>query len=362
MVKFKLNLKRSSAYYKERYKRARQEIENNILKDQPTIEVNIEQPYNRSKLTLGEYVTLDWEHRADIIRLKKVIRDYTTDSTKKRPLNIVMLAEPGSGKSHFIKCIAKKMDSENISAVTFNMANIDSINDFIQPLEAVRNLKVLDRLPILFLDEFDSNTKYYSLLLPLLWDGELHIGHSDLKLGKVIIIMAGSGQNIVDAMKASKEMQKQLNIDNPKLADLLSRINGGELEIPSLDLEKNDRNRKVDKICITIALTQQRFGEKITAVPWAFLRFVADNHFRYGVRSITHLVDLIPKIDDNSNELTLKDLNLPLRSVESLKKSSLIYHIVSEDGPAEIIRNWENSNKSEILVRFKSIPEEEATL
>jgi len=354
-------LKRLSAFYKERYKQARQEIEDSILKDLPELEVNIEKPYNRSKLTLGEYVTLDWEHIADIIRLKKIIREYATDSTKKRPLNIIMLAEPGSGKSHFIKCIAQKMDSENISAVTYNMANIDSINDFIQPLESVRNLKVLDRLPILFLDEFESNTKYYSLLLPLLWDGELHIGHSDLKLGKVIIIMAGSGPKITDAMKTSKGMHKQINLDNPKLADLLSRINGGELEIPSLDLEKNDRNRKVDKICIAIALIQQRFGRRITAVPWALLRFVADNYFRYGVRSITHLIDLIPKIDDDSIDLKLKDLNLSLNSVESLKKSSLIYHIISEDGPAEIIRNWEKIKESDVLVRFQSIPEEEVS-
>lgn len=352
-------LKRSSAVYKERYKQARQKIETSILKDKPQTEVNIEQAYNRSKFTLGEYVTLDWEHRADIIRLKKIIREYATDSTKKRPLNIIMLAEPGSGKSHFIKCVAKKMDTENISAITFNMANIDRIDDFLQPLESIRNLKVLDRLPILFLDEFDSKPEYYSLLLPLLWDGELHVGHRDLKLGKVIIILAGSGAKIIETMKTSKAMQTKLNLDSPKLADLLSRINGGELKIPSLDLEKNDRNRKVDKICITIALIQQRFGENITAVPWALLRFIANSQFRYGVRSITHLIDLIPKISDDSVELKLKDLNLPLSSVEALKKNSLAYHFISEDGPAEIIRNWDEIRKTDILVRFKSIPEEE---
>ena len=77
------------------------------------------------------------------------------------------------------------------ASVDYNMANLQSIEDLSQPLDAIRNLKVIDKLPILFLDEFDSDKRNYSLLLPLLWDGELHIGHSNLMLGKLVIILAG---------------------------------------------------------------------------------------------------------------------------------------------------------------------------
>ena len=50
-------------------------------------------------------------------------------------------------------------------------------------MDAVRNFKVLDKMPILFPDEFDSDPSKYALLLPLLWDGEVHVGHRDLKTG-----------------------------------------------------------------------------------------------------------------------------------------------------------------------------------
>jgi hypothetical protein len=51
------------------------------------------------------------------------------------------------------------------------MASLHSIDDLTQPLDEIRNLKVVDRLPILFLDEFDSNPANFPMLLPLMWDG-----------------------------------------------------------------------------------------------------------------------------------------------------------------------------------------------
>ena len=64
-------------------------------------------------------------------------------------------------------------------------------DDFTKPLDAVRNLKVNDKLPLLFLDEFDCDDRNYPILLPLLWDGELQVGQRDLKVGKVVIILGG---------------------------------------------------------------------------------------------------------------------------------------------------------------------------
>jgi hypothetical protein len=243
-----------------------------------------------------------------------------------------------------------------ISAVTYNMATMENMADLIQPLEAVRNLKVIDRLPILFLDEFDSNPKNYQLLLPLLWDGEIHVGHRDLKLGKVIIIIAGSNPEISKVMKAAKNMKKDLTDDNiemkTKLVDLLSRINGGLFEIPELDIEKGDRDRRVDKVCITISLLKQRFGENLQLVPWCLLRFVGLNKFRYGVRSLAHLIDRIPWNPIDSGMLNQEDLQLPLMSRGELKNSSLAYHLIAEEESEDIVAMWKEILQNKILVRF----------
>ncbi len=341
-------------FQKRRYERARMQIKSTIISSSaPSEVIDVAEAYSRSTQLLGSYVTLDWKHRIDIQRIIGVIRQYADDRTRRRPLNIIMPAEPGSGKSHLVKCLAQRLDVYHATAVDFNMASLQSVEDFIQPLESVRNLKVQDRLPILFLDEFDSDPRRYPLLLPLMWDGELRVGHRDLKLGKLVIFLAGSGKNIQDAMKAAKGMQCEEISDESKLIDLLSRINGGELEIPPLDLVDGDRDRRVDKVCLTVALLENRFGRTIELIPWALLRFVAVSRFRYGVRSITHLIDLVPPIEDEEGEVTLKSVSLPLTSGGALEKSSLAYHLTNEEGPGAIVDQWRTIAECRTLVRVR---------
>lgn len=342
------------------YAKARAKIMDVIFSDTaPGKDLDISTAYRRSTNLLGDYVTLDWQHRNDIVRIIAVIREYAEDRTRNRPLNIVMQAEPGSGKSHFVRCLAKKLINYHTSSVDFNMASLQSIDDLLQPLDAIRNLKVMDRLPILFLDEFDSDPRRYSMLLPLMWDGELHIGHRDLKLGKLVIILAGSGKTLGEAIKKARGMQKTDMPEDTKIVDLLSRVNGGELEIPPMDLQEGERDRRVDKVCLTISLIQNRFGQSIEFVAWALLRFVTISRFRYGVRSIAHLIDLVTPEGENQKMIDLGRLTLPLNSVAELKSSSLAYHLITEDGPSAIIDAWKGCLECKALIRVLPEPKEE---
>jgi hypothetical protein len=357
----KIDKIRQSEVMQKVYVKAQTKITDVVFSDDaPGADLDISTAYLRSTNLLGDYVTLDWQHRNDIIRIISEIRQYAEDRTRHRPLNIVMQAEPGSGKSHFVRCLAKKLENYHASSVDFNMASLQSIDDLLQPLDAIRNLKVMDRLPILFLDEFDSDPRRYSLLLPLMWDGELHIGHRDLKLGKLVIILAGSGKNLEDAIKKARGMQKTDMPEDAKIVDLLSRINGGELEIPSLDLREGERDRRVDKVCLTISLIQNRFGHTVELVAWALLRFVAMSRFRYGVRSIAHLIDLVTPADEDQKMIDLSRLTLPLNSVAELKSSSLAYHLITEDGPSAIIDAWKDCIECEALIRVLPEPKEES--
>jgi hypothetical protein len=60
---------------------------------------------------------------------------------------------------------------EDVVHVTANMPSIRDIDDLLGPLDEVRNLKAEGKLPVLFLDEFDSDDQHYPLLPPLLWTG-----------------------------------------------------------------------------------------------------------------------------------------------------------------------------------------------
>ena len=113
-----------------------------------------------STRTLPGYATLDWEHRQSILSIMDKIQRYSSDHTIKRPLNFLMLASPGSGKSYFVKSIAKAIKNVDVDTVVFNMANISSISDFTGAIDQVRNIKIQDKLPIIFLDEFDAKDDY----------------------------------------------------------------------------------------------------------------------------------------------------------------------------------------------------------
>jgi hypothetical protein len=321
-------------------------------------EIDIKGPFVRSTKALGSYVTLNWDHKQNISSTIQIIKDYAADDSLRRPLNIIMLAEPGSGKTHFVKCLAENLKDNNVVSVTYNMATMKQPEDLIQPLDVVRNHKVQDKLPILFLDEFDSEEKNYPILLPLLWDGEIHLGHRELKMGKLIIMLAGSNPKIRMTIEEIQKMEKVTfnSDDGNKLIDLLSRINGGQLEIPKLDL------RKTDKICLTISLLKYRFGDNLRLVPWSLLKFIGETKFRYGVRSISLLIDLIPYSSEISDRITIHNLKLPLTKVEDLRKSRLAFHIIPSEHDKDIngiIERWTKICDYEALVSFMDPLEEE---
>ncbi len=251
------------------------------------------------------------------------------------------------------------MRDQRVTAVTFNMATMQSPDDMAQPIDELRNLKVNDRFPLLFLDEFDSDPSRYSALLPLLWDGELQISHRDLKLGKAVIVLAGSSPDLPKAMDQSAQMH--LESDNAdgstpgKLIDLLSRINGGVVNIPDLDLRSKNRDRRVDKVCVAVALTKARFGNQINQMPRSLLRFIAKTGFRYGVRSIAHLIDLISSEAFQSGTLKAS-LRLPMATEEALDTSSLKLHLLDKDGGFGVVSRWRDFARDKTMVNLHPEP------
>jgi hypothetical protein len=304
---------------------------------------------------LPGYATLDLKHIEQISLLIKSVERYVDDASQKRPLNFLMLASPGAGKSHFIKCVAASLQSHNVGAITFNMAGLQRNEDLIPPLDAARNLKVEDRIPLLFLDEFDSAPGNVPLLLPLLWDGELNLGQRDLKLGKVVIVLAGSDPVLPITMDHARSMRIELSIANernPKVIDLLSRINGGVIPIPPFYDPSHEIDRRFDKVCIATQLLRLRFGSKLRHVPLALLRFLARTEFRYGVRSIAHLIELIPYKKDVV-VLKIEDLQLPIDDPAKLKASSLAYHLLHDDQAHGVTKVWETvSTSKDVLPVF----------
>ncbi len=341
----------------EKLKAARKIIQDSIINAGGLPDARCALSIAESESLLKGYATLDEPHREEIAKLIKQITAYLRDASRKRPLNALMLAAPGAGKSHFIKQLAGAMKGDRVQAVTFNMATMQSPDDMAQPVDELRNLKVNDRFPLLFLDEFDSDPSRYAALLPLLWEGALHIGHRDLKLGKAVIVLAGSNPDLPKAMDKSAEMR--LDSDAPaefvptgKLVDLLSRINGGVINIPDFDLRTEDRDRRVDKVCVTIALLKDRFGDHLTDIPRLLLRFIAHTKFRYGVRSVAHLIDVIDSAAFREGKLNGAALGLPTNDEKTLDQSSLKLHLLDKDLGFGIVNRWQEFAKDKAVVNL----------
>lgn len=330
-----------------RVRLARQVIENLVVKPHSDRIVPVDKLLFSfacafSNMHLPGYATLDEQHIKSITNLVAAIKVYANDTSQKRPLVFLMLASPGAGKSHFIKCIAMQLTSLKVGAITYNMAGLRTGEDMIPPLDAARNLKVEDRIPLLFLDEFDSSPGHVPMLLPLLWDGDVTIGQRDLKLGKVVIVLAGSDPSLPATMEDARSMREEARAaqgNSPKMIDLLSRINGGVFSIPPFYDAGQALDRRADKVCIIVHLLRQRFGSDLREAPLCLLRFAARAEFRYGVRSIAHLVSMIPYRADIKT-LRTNDLVLPLESAAKLKNSSLAYHLLHQDQAYGVEKLW----------------------
>jgi predicted AAA+ superfamily ATPase len=343
---------------KERVKEARTVIQDSIIEHRADPDGRFILAVEESESLLRGYATLDDQHRGEIQKLMTEIAAYLQDSSRKRPFNALMLAAPGAGKSHFIKQLAGAMKENRVQAVTLNMATIQSPDDMAQPIDELRNLKVNDRFPLLFLDEFDSDPSRYPALLPLLWDGELQIGHRDLKLGKAVIVLAGSNPDLPKAMDQSAQMRLEVDpsessIAKGKLIDLLSRISGGIISIPDLDLRTEHRDRRVDKVCVAVALLKSRFGNELEAIPRSLLRFIAETKFRYGVRSIAHLIDLIGTDAFRNGNLKQTSLALPFANQAALQQSSLKLHLLDKDQGFGIVNRWNEFSKDRLTVSLR---------
>lgn len=342
-----------------RRKAAREAIESLVLKDllskpSPADRYALALSWTASTAALPRYATLDDKHVGDLTAMAHQIADYADDPSRKRPLNFLMMAPPGSGKSHLIDCVSQALVEQRVAAHAFNMATMSAPDDLGTPLDEARNLKVADKLPLLFLDEFDTSPENYGLLLPLLWDGKLGLRHRTITLGKAVVVMAGSNNLLPTALAEAQSMRagpSSLDGPNAKLVDLISRINGAVVSIPPLDEADGKPGRPFDKVAIAVELLKARFP-KVRRVPLALLAFIGRSRFRYDVRSITCVIDHIAAPAATAPaELLLEHMPAALGSVKCLRESSLVYHLVDDADNAHGVCNlWQKLAASDTLV------------
>jgi len=172
-----------------------------------------------------EFAVVDPEEISIYRRLQNLMRKYTDDPNEKTPLGLAVFGSPGMGKTYGIKKVVDTLKKKT-ELFECNLAQFTSADNLAKKLLEARSSAWEGRIPVIFLDEFDSSFQeepfgWFKHLLALLQDGTFRYQGNSYPLGKAFVICAG-GLN-----RSFQEFEwKSRNpvFRNAKIPDLISRL------------------------------------------------------------------------------------------------------------------------------------------
>jgi len=177
------------------------------------------------QLTFGALTTIDrWEIEA-YQDIRNLIMSYANGEESK-PLSIAVFGAPGSGKSFGVTQIAQNIMPGRIEKLEFNVSQFTSTADLGNAFQKVRDAIVMNKLPLVFFDEFDSDRDgvplgwVKSFLMPM-QDGKFKDESGEHPLGRCILIFAGGTASTFEDFLAHSP-----NFKGIKGPDFVSRLRG----------------------------------------------------------------------------------------------------------------------------------------
>jgi hypothetical protein len=182
----------------------------------------------------GRYVTRSKEFAQELIRVRAMIQDYASRTRVARPMNILLAAEPGNGKSFLIKELAKSISTPaDVVFEEFYVAAFRSIDDLLGVFQRIQSANLHGKLPFVLLDEVDAKVDGRHLLANLLapmWDGIFHTGKDSFALGKAVLCFAASSMVPAPTVENVLEESSSNTTQQVKYADFARRWQGKVVE------------------------------------------------------------------------------------------------------------------------------------
>ncbi len=148
----------------------------------------------------GRYVTQNRGFVEYLWNVRDQIDTYCSKSKVNRPLNILLAAPPGSGKSFLIKQIIASIDPNiEVSFEEVYVASLENSAELFSIFQRVQSINLEGKIPVIFFDEIDTKIggiHLYAKFLAPMWDGTFYIGKERYFLGKCIFLFAGSSLSL----------------------------------------------------------------------------------------------------------------------------------------------------------------------
>lgn len=199
---------------------------------------------------LGDFCTRNEAFREELETVKSVIERYVDRKTHKRPLNILLSASPGGGKSFLAKQIEKTVIGRNTAFLEVYIPTFSDTKDLNNEFIKIASTKPKDTIPFVLFDEMDVDIKgqyLYGNFLGPIWDGQVYSDKTSLNLKPAVFLFAGSSafpalskkgiQNLArfeqkpisyEAYRNNwiKELEQRIDSDNAprKLKDFVDRM------------------------------------------------------------------------------------------------------------------------------------------
>lgn len=258
------------------------------------------------KALYGQYVTVDSEEIEDINLVRSKIEGYRRNETARTPLSFAVFGPPGSGKSFAVSELSKELLKEKKKIIEhlilkFNLTQIHSVDMLHEKFHKVRTASILDEIPIVFWDEFDTeDLKWLKYFLAPMQDGEFESSTGRYPLGKAIFIFAGG---TADSFKHFDKTRLQgaegKRFRSNKGPDFVSRLQGsidikGPNPVGSVDLDVAHLVRRAVLLRSSLERFQPRVIDPATkeamVSPGVLRAFLRVKSFEHGARSLESIV------------------------------------------------------------------------
>lgn len=124
--------------------------------------------------------------------VQQLMREYVETQDPPRPLSIAVFGPPGSGKSFGVKSLAQSLDGVEVQELEFNVSQFESGAELVGAFHLVRDAVLKKKLPLVFFDEFDSDSlRWLKYFLAPMQDGLFLDEGKPHPIGKAVFVFAG---------------------------------------------------------------------------------------------------------------------------------------------------------------------------